>query len=101
LEFIRDHGLDKFLEQQAARVRWLEAVLRDFDEGRSKSYYCTAASLLPIEDLQSSLDEARREIEAHKVKLDDKKTRSKILGGILAETAAKKSIELKLKKKSQ
>jgi len=99
LNFIRKHGIEKFIEQQRKRMRLLERMLKDFNDGRSKSFYCIAATLLPITDLETSLNETEQRIRADKIRLDDFKTKSKILKGFLNNFAAKEGIELKLRKK--
>jgi len=99
LNFIREHGIEKFIEQQRRRIRLLETMLKNFDDGRSKSFYCIAATLLPIKDLEMSLNETEQKIKADKIRLDDIKTKSKILKEFLNNLAAKEGIELKLRKK--
>jgi len=99
LSFIREHGIEKFIEQQRKRIRLLETMLKNFDDGRSKSFYCIAATLLPIKDLEISLNGTEQKIKADKIRLDDIKTKSKILKEFLNNLAAKEGIELKLRKK--
>jgi len=101
LIFIREHSVEKFIEQQRKRIRLLERMLTNFDDGRSKSFYCIAATLLPITDLETSLNEAEQKIKADKIRLDDFKTKSKILKEILNNFAVKEGIELKLRKKTE
>ena len=99
LDFIREHGLEKFLEQQRKRMGLLEKMLESFDDGRSRSSYCIAATLLPVEAVETSLSEAERRIRADKVKADDGKARARILKGFLEDFAAEVGAELKLRKK--
>lgn len=99
--FIREHGLAKFLKQQKRRIRLLETMLNDYDDGRSKSYYCIAATLLPIADLEKALDKAKQKIKSDKIRTDDIKTTSQILKGFLNDVATTKRIELKLRKKGK
>lgn len=99
LRFIRKHGIERFIEQQRTRIKLLETMLKDLDDGRSRSFYCIAATLLPIIDLEKSLKEAKHKIEANKIMSNDIKTKSKILKEFLNNFAAKEGIELKLRKK--
>lgn len=101
LNFIRENGVEKFIEQQRTRIRLLERMLKNFDEGRSKSFYCIAATLLPISGLETSLKETEQKIKADKIRADDIKTKSKILKDFLNNFASKKGIELKLRKKGE
>ena len=60
INFIQANGVDRFEEQQRSRERILTEMLREFNEGRSKSYYCIAATVLEIEELRNALDNARK-----------------------------------------
>ena len=99
LDFIRNHGIEKFIEQQSKRIRLLETMLKDFNDGRSKNFYCLATTLLPMRDLEIALDKTERKIKADEVGADDIKTRARILRGFLDDSAAREGIELKLRKK--
>jgi len=99
LIFMGEHGLEKFIEQQRKRIRLLERMLTNFDDGKSKSFYCIATTLLPITDLEISLNETEQKIKADKIRTDDFKTKSRILKGILNNLAAREGNELKLRKK--
>lgn len=74
-------------------------MLKSFDDGKSKNFYCIAATLLPSIDLETSLNKAEQKIKADKIRIDDIKTKSKILKGFLNNFAAREGIELKLRKK--
>ena len=87
LNFIKEHGIERFVEQQRRRIQLLERMIEDFDDGRSRSYYCKSAALLDLAGLESSLDAAVRGIKADHVKPNDAKTKAKILRGILDELA--------------
>ncbi|MCK4581479.1 MAG: DUF3795 domain-containing protein, partial [Dehalococcoidia bacterium] len=99
LHFIRTHGIEKFMEQQRKRIGLLEEMLKDFDDGRSRSFYCIATTLLPINDLEASLIETERRIKAGNVGLDDTRTRSSLLREFLDDCAAREGIALRLRKK--
>ena len=99
LDFIRNQGIEKFMEQQSKRIRLLDTMIKDFDDGRSRSFYCIATTLLPITDLEIALDKADQRIEADKIGSDDIKSKSKTLKGFLDDFAAREGIELKLRKK--
>ena len=92
LRSIKEHGIERFVEQQRRRIGLLERMIADFDDGRSKSYYCRSAALLDPAGLERSLDAAVRRIKADRVKPNDIKTKAKILRGILAELASKEGV---------
>jgi len=51
LEFIREDGMQLFLDQQEVRMGILMNFITNFDDGRTKSFYCLCCALLPIEKL--------------------------------------------------
>ena len=53
LHAIKEHGIESFLQQQKRRIELLEKMIKDFDDGRSRSYYCRSAALLDPADLES------------------------------------------------
>jgi predicted transcriptional regulator len=91
--FIQERGIRQFEEAQKAREAILRVMLREFNEGRSKSHYCIAATILTIDELQEALDAVRRGSgEA------DMKTRSSALHSALDKVAAQNSYVLRLRK---
>lgn len=80
---IKEHGIEAFARQQAKRIKLLEQMLADFDDGRSKSCYCRSAALLDLAALESALDAATRKIKADRIAPDDAKARAKILRAFL------------------
>jgi len=67
-------------------------MIKNFDDGRSRSFFCKVATLLDLIDLRSSLDKATQKIKTDKVKQSDVKTKSLILKAILNEIALKKGV---------
>jgi hypothetical protein len=99
LRLIKKEGLNKFFTQQKKRIELLENMLENFNEGRSKSFFCLATALLTIEDVERALEESNRQILDKKIDLKDIKSKSKILRDNLNKIAKSKSIDLKLKRK--
>ena len=97
LNSIRGEGFEEFIEQQRKRIGLLETMLKEFDDGRSKSFYCIATALLTMAALEESLHHAQGQIKQAKVKPVDIKTRAGILRGSLGDCAAKTGVELKLR----
>lgn len=91
--FIQEHGLRQFEEAQMDRETLLKIMLHEFNEGRSKSYYCIAATVLPIDELKDTLHAIRR---AHGEA--DIKTRSRALHSALDKVAAQTGHVLLLRK---
>ncbi len=91
IAFIQEHGIRQFEEAQKAREALLKIMLQEFNEGRSKSYYCIAATVLTPEELRDALDEARRSGV-------DIKSRSRALHAALDKAAARNGRSLRLRK---
>lgn len=84
LDAIREDGLAQFMTQQQKRIRLLERMISDFDDGRSKSLFCRAACLHDLASLESALNEAMRRVKAEDIRRDDVKTKARILRELLA-----------------
>ena len=67
-------------------------MLEGFNEGRSKRYYCIAATVLEIEELETALIQAKSASER-----TDLKSASRILHSILDEIAESEQYHLKLR----
>jgi hypothetical protein len=98
LNFIKKHGLKKFIQQQKKRIKILETMLNNFNDGRSRTFFCRAAALLDLKNLKNSLDKAARKIKTDKIKQNDVKNKAKFLKEIINEIASKQGIELVKKK---
>lgn len=93
IEWIQEKGADEFEEAQKKREDLLKEMMREFDEGRSKSYYCIAATVLEIGELEEALTRARTNSDGLEMK-----ERSKMLHLILDEIAEQRNYLLKLRK---
>lgn len=93
ISFIGKNGLAKFDEQQKIREKLLRRMLSGFNEGRSTSFYCTAATVLEIPELLTILKKGKERSEGK-----DIKTKSEIMHLLLDEVATKKNYILKLRK---
>lgn len=85
LSFIKEHGIKEFVEQQKKRIELLEEMLTNFNDGRSRSFYCKSVALLEITVLEDSLNNATQRIETDNIKPNDTKIKAKILRDILSE----------------
>ena len=94
LNFIRESGIEKFIEQQKKKIKLLELMIENFNNGRSKSFYCKATTLLDLKSLENSLNYAIQKIEKDNIKPNNIKIKAKILKDILNEIATKDGVEL-------
>ncbi len=94
IAFMEKYGLAEFRKSQKVREKLLRKMLDEFNEGRSKSYFCLAATVMEVGELESALAEARRDCGGL-----DIKEKAKLLHSILDGVAAEKKYYLKLRKK--
>jgi len=93
IAFIQKNGVNEFEKVQKTRENLLKEMLQEFNEGRSKSYYCVAATVLEIEELEETLNKAKKDSFGLEVK-----ERSEIFHSILDKIADRKNYYLKLRK---
>jgi len=90
---IRKNGVHEFEKTQKKREYLLKEMLREFNEGRSKSYYCIAVTVMEIGELEEALTKADKESKGLGIK-----EKSKVLHSILDEIAKQRNYYLKLRK---
>jgi len=93
IAFIQKNGAGGFEETQKKREYLLKEMLREFNEGRSKSYYCIAVTIMEIEELEEALTQAHKNSYGLEIK-----EKSKVLHSILDEIAEQRNYFLKLRK---
>ena len=93
IDFIQKNGMDEFEKQQKTREKLLWAILAEFNEGRSKTLYCIAATILEIGELESILEMGREKSNGL-----DIKAKSEVMHSFLNEIAENKNYLLKLRK---
>lgn len=94
LRSIKGSGMEAFLKEQEDRRALLGRMLTEYNDGRSKSFFCVAAALLPIEALRSAIEDDGKNI----AELEDVKGRAMALRSRLNEAAMRESIDLQLRK---
>ncbi len=93
IEFIQKNGVTKFEKTQKIREQLLKEMLQNFNEGRSKSYYCIVSTVIDIKELKEALNKAKQRSKG--LVIEEK---SKLMHSILDEIADKKKYFLKLRK---
>jgi len=90
---IERNGIEEFEKQQKLREDCLKLMLVEYNEGRSKSYYCIAVTVLSLKELLETMKKAKEQSEGFQ--LDEK---SKVMHSILEQIAQNKGYYLKLRK---
>ena len=93
LEYIKQNGIENFIEKQKIRIEILCELLSSYNEGRSKSFFCVSCALLPIDKLKE-IDKELKNMPAN----NDLKTRNKHAKKLITDIADTLNIDLKLKK---
>ena len=96
LKSIQERGLDAFIMQQQERLLLLTNLLEEYDDGRSRSFYCLSAALVPIDDLKLAIGKVRSAAEP----ANDRKHVAKLLREAVAGIATRNSVELSYRKKT-
>ena len=96
LRQIRDKGIVEFAEQQKERIRLLDTLIKEYDDGKSKSFFCLATALLEIDDLH----EAVFQIQEIREQSKDRKQRAKQAKSIIQQKAKLKVVELIYRRKT-
>jgi hypothetical protein len=93
IHFIQSRGVGDFEKEQLIRENLLKEMLREFNDGRSKTRYCIAATVLEINELEHAICSAKKQSEGF-----DIKKKAKTLRQILESIAINKNYYLKLRK---
>lgn len=97
LEKAKEIGIEAYNEEQRRKVEILEALLSRYNDGRRKTFFSVAVNLLELPELEQSL--ARIE-KWDTIPDRPLKERSAYAAEVLKETAEKRGLELKLRKKT-
>ena len=79
----------------------LENLLNNYNDGRSKSFYCLAAALIPPELIDEAINELKGSLAGNQIDSWDVKAKAKALKAIIQGLAQEHGIELKLRKKGE
>jgi hypothetical protein len=92
-DYIKKTGIDSFLVQQKSRIRILNCFIDNYDDGRSKNFFCICCTLLPLERLQKINESFSATGSYESLSLKEK---NKILKETLIDAGSELNIELKL-----
>ncbi len=96
ISFVLKNGIEEFEKQQKTREKLLDEMLKGFNEGRSKTYYSVAATVLKIDELEKAITEGKKRSRGR-----NPKEKSKILHSLLDNIATQRKHSLKLRKYRQ
>lgn len=96
LEKARQDGIEAYNMEQKEKAKILDILLASYNDGRKKTLFCIAVNLLEVQELHAILMQIQNSTMLERLSLKEK---SALVAGLLEETAVKKGIELKLRKK--
>src|SRR4030042_1775461 len=59
LRLIKEIGIREFNIQQKERIKILNKLIEEYDDGKSKSYYCLATAILEIDNIKEALSQIK------------------------------------------
>ena len=96
IERARHFGIEAYNAEQLEKIKILDILLSGFNDGRKKTLFCTAVTLLDLQELREVLRQIENRSDLETLTLKEKGT---FAAELLKATAAKNNIELKLRKK--
>lgn len=94
IQFIKLYGIHAFEEAQEKRCKLLDEMLARYDEGRSKSLYCIAATVMEPEELEIAITTAEGLSSGGTLK-----EKARAMRRALEDIGAEKHYNLSLRKK--
>jgi len=92
--FIQEKGIEEFARLEMEKQEFLRNLIDNYNEGRSKSFYCTSCQLIPPDRLKEALADAQTRITGD----TDIKEKARIVRAAISNLADTLQIDLKLRK---
>ncbi len=94
LRQIKNAGMENWLKEQKERQALLEALLQDYNEGRSMNLYCKVCARMPIDLINKALEQTKGKLAEAKLDNSDMKSRAKVFKLVIKDLALEFSINL-------
>jgi len=92
--FIQKNGIEEFARLEMEKQKLLRHLIDNYNEGRSKSFYCTSCQLIPLDKLREVLED----VEIKITEATDIKEKAKLVRAAISRIADSLQIDLKLRK---
>jgi len=92
--FIQKNGIEEFARLEIEKQKFLRHLIDNYDEGRSKSFYCTSCQLIPLDKLREALESA----EIKMTQDTEIKEKAKLVRAAINNLADALHIDLRLRK---
>jgi hypothetical protein len=90
-----EFGIRTYQEELNKKIKILELLIKNYNDGRRKSFYCIAVNLIKLNKLEQIMEKIDQEIKEQDLDLKDK---INLMVELIESTAKKEKIELKLRK---
>ena len=97
MEKTKNIGIDAYLKELDEKISILKRLLANYDDGRRKSFFCTALNLLELQNV----NEVAEQIEFDTHPEQPIKERAMIASQLFQAMSEKQGISLKLRKKAK
>jgi len=97
IEKAKQIGIAAYEGELNLKIKILEELLENYDDGRRKGLFCLAVNLLELDDVNLVMEQ----IKAETASTFDIKEKAKTAAGLFEVKAAQQNIELKLRKKAK
>lgn len=97
LEKARQLGIKAYAEELNQKMKLLAILLQEYDDGRHKSFFCLAVNLLQWQEIQAVVGQLAAETRPEHAPKEKAATATRLLENV----AAKRNIELRLRKKQK
>lgn len=87
-------GIDCYKSELDEKIKFLEYLLSNFNDGKSKNFYCIAINLLNLDDLKEIKEYIDKNLNENLIL---QKEKIKIIETLFNEKAKSKNIDLKLR----
>ena len=94
LRQIKKVGIENWLKEQEERHLLLKELLRNYNEGRSMSFFCKACARIPIHLINDAIKESNKKIVSKELGKSDIKTKAKILKSAIKDKAIANNINM-------
>jgi len=94
IEKARENGIDAYKTELNAKIKVLEKLLAEYNDGRQKSFYCLAVNLLELEDVLAVMEQLANSVDSS----DIAKEKVSAAVRIFNAKADEKGISLKMRK---
>jgi hypothetical protein len=94
LRQMKEAGLENWLSEQKERQALLEALLENYNEGRSMSFYCRVCARLGIESIKKAIGEIKEQLLNQNIDELDMKSKARILKTAIEDLALEANVDV-------